>query len=72
MSVTLHPINRRYFFDRVRHALFGGRLEMWQVDGLTRILDYRDTAWPNMPSYFLWRTGCNTAFSLSHPVRSLR
>jgi len=49
MSATLHPINRRYFFDRVRHALFGGRLEMWQVDGLTRILDYRETAWPNMP-----------------------
>ncbi len=41
-------INRRYFFDRVRHALFGGRLEMWQVDGLTRILDYRDAQWPNM------------------------
>lgn len=47
--MTQNPINRKYFFDRVRHALFGGKLEMWQVDGLTRILDYRDAAWPNMP-----------------------
>jgi putative chitinase len=46
---SAHPINRKYFFDRVRHALFGGRLEMWQVDGLTRILDYRDANWPGMP-----------------------
>ncbi|MBY6244124.1 hypothetical protein K3F48_23550 [Methylosinus sp. Sm6] len=41
-------MNRKYFFDRVRHALFGGRLDMWQVDGLTRILDYREAKWPNM------------------------
>jgi putative chitinase len=47
--MTAKPINRKYFFDRVRHSLFGGRLEMWQVDGLTRIIDYRENAWPNMP-----------------------
>jgi putative chitinase len=35
-------MDRSYFFDRIRHALFGGRLTSSQVDGLGRILDYRD------------------------------
>lgn len=32
-------INRKRFFDSVRHAPFGGSLTHGQVDGLTRILD---------------------------------
>lgn len=47
--MAVNPINRKYFFDRVRHALFGGRLEVWQFDGIARILDYRDAKWPKMP-----------------------
>ena len=36
-------MNRSYFFERIRQALFGGRLRAEQVDGLRRILDYRDS-----------------------------
>jgi putative chitinase len=42
-------IDRKYFFDRIRHSLFGGRLTKTQVDAIERYLDYRDAAWPNMP-----------------------
>ena len=58
-------MNRQYFFDRVRHALFGGKLSASQVDGMTRILDYRDAKYPKMTddqlAYLLatvkWETG---------------
>lgn len=42
-------INRSYFLSRVRESLFSGRLSKTQADGITRILDYRDAKWPNMP-----------------------
>lgn len=32
-------INRKFFFDTVRHRLFGGKLTQKQVEGLTVILD---------------------------------
>lgn len=41
-------MNRKTFFDIVRREPFGGKLEPWQVDGLSRILDYRDAKWPKM------------------------
>jgi len=58
-------MNRSYFFERIRHALFGGRLTPQQVDGLRRILDYRDSHHPAMSddqlAYVLatikWETG---------------
>jgi hypothetical protein len=58
-------MNRQYFFDRVRHALFGGKLSATQVDGMARILDYRDKNYPKMTdeqlAYVLatvkWETG---------------
>lgn len=33
-------INRSFFFDHVRVALFGGSLKQKQVDGMTALLDY--------------------------------
>jgi hypothetical protein len=42
-------MNRKAFFDAVRHRPFDGSLAAWQVDGLTRILDYRETSYPGMP-----------------------
>jgi hypothetical protein len=41
-------MNRKAFFDAVRSDIFGGKLEAWQVDGLSRILDYREAKWPKM------------------------
>lgn len=58
-------MNRSYFFERIRHALFGGRLTPQQVEGLRRILDYRESHHPTMSddqfAYVLatikWETG---------------
>ena len=58
-------MNRSYFFERIRHALFGGRLTPPQVDGVRRLLDYRDTHYAHMSddqlAYVLatikWETG---------------
>lgn len=33
-------MNRKFFFDHVRGALFGGSLKQQQVDGMTALLDY--------------------------------
>jgi putative chitinase len=41
-------MNREYFFNRVRLSVFGGKLSAKQVDGITRILNYRDEKWPKM------------------------
>lgn len=41
-------LDKKTFFDRVRRAPFGGRLTRPQVEGMARILDYRDTHWPAM------------------------
>lgn len=41
-------INRAYFFNRIRQSVFGGRMTRPQVDGVERILDYRDANWPKM------------------------
>jgi hypothetical protein len=49
MSPTTSTIDRKYFFDRIRHSLFGGQLRQTQVDAIERYLDYRDSAWPDMP-----------------------
>ena len=39
-------MNKAYFLKRVREILFSGKLSKTQVDGITRILDYRDSHWP--------------------------
>jgi putative chitinase len=41
-------MNRAYFFKRVRESLFSGKLSAKQVEGLTKILDYREKMWPGM------------------------
>lgn len=59
---------------RVRESLFSGRLSTSQADGLTRILDYRDAKWPNMPddelAYLLATVKWETAHKMQ-PVREM-
>lgn len=43
-------MNRKIFFDHIRKSVFGGRLTAEQVDGITRILNYRRENYPNMPA----------------------
>lgn len=65
-------MNEEYFFDRVRRAVFGGRLTAKQVDGMTRILDFRDYSWPSMSddelAYLLATVVHETAFEMQ-PIR---
>lgn len=57
--------NRRTLFDAVRVPVFGGALTQSQVDGVGKILDYRETRCPTMRedafAYLLatvtWETG---------------
>ena len=41
-------MNSQYFFDRIRLAVFGGKLTQSQVSGINKILSYRDSNWPKM------------------------
>lgn len=42
------PINRKYFFDRVRRDPFGGRLNTKQVEGLSFLLDTQEKLFPDL------------------------
>lgn len=61
-------MNAEYFFDRVRRAVFGGRLTAKQVDGMNQILAYRDAKWPKMSddelAYLLATVVHETAFEM--------
>lgn len=61
-------MNEAYFFERVRRAVFGGRLTAKQVDGMNQILAYRDAKWPKMPdaelAYVLGTIVHETAFEM--------
>lgn len=58
-------VAHKTFFDQVRQSLFRGHLTQNQVDGMERILNYRDAKWPKMIddelAYLLatakWETG---------------
>lgn len=61
-------MNREYFYNRVRNAVFGGRLTAKAVDGMEKILDYRDAKWPKMSdaelAYVLATVTHETAFEM--------
>lgn len=61
-------INPQYFFDRVRRAVFGGKLTQTQVNGINKILAYRDATWPKMPdeelAYLLATVTHETGFKM--------
>lgn len=42
-------MNKTYFIARVKQSLFGGKISKTQIDGLLKIVAYRDEKWPNMP-----------------------
>ena len=41
-------MNKQYFFDRIRLAVFGGKMTSAQVEGVEKIVDFRDAKWPKM------------------------
>lgn len=67
-------MNMNYFFDRIRRAVFGGKLTQKQVDGLNKIVAYRDSKWPKMPdaelAYLLATVTHETAFTMQ-PIKEM-
>lgn len=61
-------MNMEYFFDRIRRAVFGGKISQKQVDGINRIIAYRNATWPKMPdaelAYLLATVTHETAFAM--------
>ena len=41
-------MNMEYFFGRIRASVFANKMTQKQVDGVNRILAYRDAKWPKM------------------------
>lgn len=67
-------IDLDYFFDHVRDTVFGGKLTKAQVDGMKKILEYRDLKWAGMSNdelaYLLATTAWETGFKMA-PVREM-
>lgn len=61
-------MNMQYFFDRIRRSVFGGKLTKSQVDGINKIIAYRDANWPKMSdqelAYLLATVTHETAFTM--------
>lgn len=61
-------MNMDYFFGRIRKSVFGGKLNQKQVDGINKIINYRNTVWPKMPdaelAYLLATVVHETAFTM--------
>jgi len=64
--MSVGPINRKYYFDSVRGALFSGALKQTQVDGQTALLDYAEQlAWDDRwLAYLLATTYHETALTM--------
>lgn len=65
-------MNRAYFFNRIRQAVFGGKLTQSQVEGLTKILDYRDKVWPKMPDEELAYLLATVTHETGHKMQPVR
>lgn len=46
-------MNRKVFFDFIRNLPFGGKISPEQFDGLTRILDYKESRYPHWDTRWL-------------------
>ena len=65
-------MNKAYFFKRVRGGLFGGKLSASQVDGMTRILDYRDSKWPGMSDDELAYVLATVKWETAHTMQPIK
>lgn len=69
-----NPMNMDYFFSRIRSSIFGGTLTQPQVDGINRIIEYKDENYAKMSdaqlAYVLATITWETAFHMV-PVREM-
>lgn len=67
-------MNTAYFFNRIRQSVFGGKMTQAQVEGVEKIIDYRNKVWPKMPddelAYLLATVTHETAHKMQ-PVREM-
>jgi hypothetical protein len=65
-------MNREYFFNRVRQSVFGGRFTQSQVEGITKILDYRESNWPKMSDDELAYLLATVVHETAHKMQPIR
>lgn len=65
-------MDRAYFFNRIRQSVFGGRMTQSQVDGVTKILNYRDSKWPKMPNDELAYLLATVTHETGHTMQPVR
>ena len=65
-------MNKEYFFNRIRQSVFGGRLTAKQVEGISKILDYRDANWPKMPDDELAYLLATVVHETGHKMQPVR
>jgi putative chitinase len=64
-------MNEKYFYDRIRRAVFGGRLTAGQVEGVSKILAFRDQMWPGMSDDELAYVLATTVHETAHTMQPI-
>ncbi len=65
-------MNRAYFFNRIRQSVFGGKMTQPQVEGVEKIIDYRDKVWPKMPDDELAYLLATVTHETGHKMQPVR
>ncbi len=65
-------MNRAYFFNRIRQSVFGGKMSQGQVEGVEKILNYRDKNWPKMPDDELAYVLATVTHETGHVMQPVR
>lgn len=65
-------MNKQYFFNRIRQSVFGGKMTQGQVEGVSRILDYREANWPKMSDDELAYLLATVVHETAHKMQPIR
>lgn len=65
-------MNRADFFDHIRQSVFGSKMTQPQVEGVTKILDYRDSNWPKMSDEELAYVLATVTHETGHKMQPIR
>lgn len=65
-------MNKEYFFNRIRQSVFGGKMTASQVDGVERIIGYRDKNWPKMSDDELAYLLATVVHETAHKMQPIR
>ena len=65
-------MDRADFFDHIRQSVFGSKMTQSQVEGVTKILDYRDSNWPKMSDDELSYVLATATHETGHKMQPVR